>query len=218
MSVAQKEVNVSCYNLQEIVKSLDKESVIGRNFDGAVSSLRKSKDWSEVTSDPRNGKVLPSAYFFWNVDKNYSLVVPPNFNKPAHLEVRVEHRYLLDKESKGLPSVQILSSSRIVERVYAGMGMTSQEINNPRRCIFDRLVNLDILFNVMKESGANIDQVVERFSDQKIGFKSSRRSIDFAELESPVYFSLHRKIQGYLILSLKEGREIKVNVVYRPQV
>lgn len=218
MSVAQKEVNVSCYNLQEIVKSLDKESVIGRNFDGAVSSLRKSKDWSEVTSDPRNGKVLPSAYFFWNVDKNYSLVVPPNFNKPAHLEVRAEHRYLLDKESKGLPSVQILSSSRIVERVYAGMGMTSQEINNPRRCIFDRLVNLDILFNVMKESGANIDQVVERFSDQKIGFKSSRRSIDFAELESPVYFSLHRKIQGYLILSLKEGREIKVNVVYRPQV
>jgi len=218
MSVAQKELNVSCYNLQEIVKSLDKESVIGRDFDGATSLLRKSKDWSEVTSDPRNGKVLPSAYFFWNVDKNYSLVVPPNFNKPSHLEVRAEHRYLLDKESKGLPSVQILSAPKIVERVYAGMGMTSQEINNPRRCIFDRLVNLDILFSVMKESGSNIDQVIERFSDQKIGFKPSRRSMDFAELESPVYFNLRCKIQGYLILSFKEGREMKVNVVYRPQV
>jgi hypothetical protein len=218
MSVAQKEMVVSCHDLNEIVKSLENESVLGKNFEGAVFSLRQSSCWVEQESNPRNGKVLPNAYFSWKSNSAYDLVVPPNFDKPSRLEVRTHFNYLIDKDSKGLPDVQMLSKAQVTERVYAGMGMTSQRINNTRRCIFDPLVNLDILFKLTIDSGANLDQIVERFSNKKIGFNPSTVGFDFAELESPVCFNQRSKHKGYLLISLKSGHEMKINVVYRPQV
>lgn len=218
MSVAQKEMIVSCHDLYEIAKSLENESVLGKNFEGAVSSLRASSCWVEQTSDPRNGKILPNAYFSWKSNSAYDLVVPPNFDKPSHLEVRTRFRYLIDKDSKGLPDVHVLSQAQVTEKVYAGMGMTSQRINNARRCIFDPLVNLDVLFKVTVDSGANLDQIVERFSNKKIGFNPSTVGFDFAELESPVCFNQRNRYKGYLLVSLKSSHEMKINIVYRPQV
>jgi hypothetical protein len=218
MSVAQKELLVSCHELHEIVKSLEKEAALGKKFDEAHASLRKSNDWTEQTTDPRNGKVLPSAYFLWNANKDYLLVVPPNFNKPSHLEVRTTFSYPIDKSSKGLPNIQLLSIPQITERFYMGRGMGDKQVSNPNRCIFDPLVNLDVLFGVVKNSGANLDQIVERFSDKKIGFNPTTTGINFAELESPVCFNHKGKYKGYLIMSLKAGKDMKVSIVYRPQV
>jgi|GEM_PF-5353020 len=218
MSVAQKEMVVSFHGLNEIVKSLEKDSVPGKNFDNALALLRKSNDWNEDVMDPRNGKVLANAYFLWKANKDYTLVVPSNFERPSHLEIRSSFNYMIDKNSKGLPDVQILSRPQITERVYAGMGMTSQQVANSKRCIFDPLVNLDILFGIAKNSGANLDQIVERFSDKKIGFNASTVSLDFAELESPICFNQRGKYKGYLIISLKAGKDMKINIVYRPQV
>jgi len=218
MSVAQKEMLVSCHDLNEIVKSLEKNAVLGKNFGDACRSVVKSNEWAEQTTDPKNGAVLPSAYFQWNLNKDYVLVVPPNFNKPSQLEVRTNFSYAVDKNSKGLPDIRQLSCAQITERVYAGMRMISQQVANSKRCIFDSLINLDILFKVTKESGANLDQVIERFSDKKIGFNRTSAGLYFAELESPVCLNQRGKYRGYLIIGIKSGREMKVNLVYRPQV
>lgn len=218
MSVDKKEIVVSSLNLVGIAESLKKESVIGKDFDSVCYSLKKSKDWTEQASDSRNCRVLPSAYFFWNANREYTLVVPPKFNKPSPLEVRTSIKYLIDKNSKGLPDVQVLSRHQITERIYAGTGMVSQQVVNSKRCIFDPLVNLDILFKVTTDSGASIDQIVERFSDKKIGFTPSTVGFNFAELESPVYFNQRGKHKGYLIIQLRAGSEMKISMVYRPQV
>lgn len=216
MAAAKKAILISHYNLQEIVKSLEQEQVLGKSFDLINSALRKSKYWTDITN-PKNNKILPNAYFSWNGDPSYILAVPPNFSRPAHIEVRTEFSYCVDKNSSGLPDIQIMSSPLVMERTFTPRGPVNNQVNNLKRCIFDPLINLDALFNIVKDCKPSLDQIVERFCDKKIGFSSSIASLDFAELESPVYFNPKSRAD-YLIVSFKQGREMKVNVIYRPQV